>query len=253
MGSNMNYFQSITDSLDSLNKNRINLGDKSEYDIANYSTLNQFTELTRRILLRQLKAYKFMGLTKEQFEDIIRTQKGEKRKIRHIINAHETIFSISKKYGIEAEDVLQLNNLKVTDLNPGTELLIDVKAENIYQRIDIPVFAEHSGEELLGRDLNNSFSAGASGDFAVLSPRETIKQGVSHITLTKRGDYPLMNSFGISFGEDRSFPEDLADNLIQTEVSNALKSDPRISEIKSIQVIREGIGIIIEAEVETIV
>ncbi|MCA0388465.1 MAG: LysM peptidoglycan-binding domain-containing protein [Bacteroidetes bacterium] len=249
----MNYFVSISESLDSLNKSKINLSDKSEYDIADYSSLNLVTELTRRILLRQLKAYKFLGLTKEQFEEIIRTQKGEKRKIRHIINAHETIFSISKKYGIEAEELLQINNLKVTDLNPGIELLIEVKAENIYQRFDIPVFTEHTGEELLGRDLNNSFSPGASGDFEVLSPRETIKQGVANITLTKRGDYPLLNSFGISFGEDGNFPEDLADNLILTEVSNALNSDPRISAIKSIKVDRKGNEVLIDAEVETIV
>ena len=43
---------------------------------------------------------------------------------RHIVQTRETLYSISKKYGVDVEKILEWNNLQGVELKVGQELVI---------------------------------------------------------------------------------------------------------------------------------
>jgi LysM repeat protein len=249
----MRYFDKIQQAVDSINKINHDTLNRTEYDNIDYATSSKIRETALRILYRQRSMYKFLGLTKQQFDEILLNGKGNKRKVRHTITTIDTIFSIAKKYGVSAEDILTSNNLKASDIIVGKEIDIAINANITIQRNqEIAVFAEHRGEELLGRDIISNCAPDITGDIAVLQPQETLKQGIRNRLNTKQGEYPLNSSFGINYFKESQLPEDLTDNMIINQAKQTLESDPRISRIVNISLARNGNAIIIEADVETI-
>jgi LysM repeat protein len=51
--------------------------------------------------------------------------------IRHTVLAHETMYSISKRFMVKIEKIMELNNLRSTSLSEGQVLIIPVKQERI--------------------------------------------------------------------------------------------------------------------------
>ena len=43
---------------------------------------------------------------------------------RHVVQTKETLYSISKKYGVDVDKILEWNNLQGSELKVGQELVI---------------------------------------------------------------------------------------------------------------------------------
>lgn len=234
----------------------------SEYDIIDHSTMILENEKLERILRRQRKIYKFLGLSKDDFEQAIARGTAKKRKIRHIVTAFDTLFSIAETYKIDPGELLQTNNINSTELVAGTEITIEVDEQeqqpNLAGQVDLPVIGEHKGSELLGRDLKLTLLPDSKGDLSVLAPGDTVKQGVWIRLNTMKGDYPMKPGFGLNNYLNLDIPAELKLSMIDKEAELNLVVDKRISSIDSLQV-TESIeaktagNIELNAEVTTIV
>ncbi len=233
----------------------------SEYDMIDHSTMILENERLERILRRQRKVYKFLGLSQEEFEQALTRGTVKKRKIRHIVTAYDTLFSISNQYKIDPGELLHTNNINSMELVAGTEILIEVEEQeeqpNLTTQRELPVIGEHKGSELLGRDLKLTLLPDSNGDLSVLPPVETVKQGVWIRLNTLRGEYPLNPGFGMNNFLDIDLPSELRLSMIDKEAEINLTADLRIETIDQIQVTEstEAVtagNIQINAEVKTI-
>lgn len=212
----------------------------SEYDIVDHSTMILESERLERILRRQRKVYKFLGLSKEEFEQAVERGTAKKRKIRHIVTSYDTLFSVAETYKIDPGELLQTNNINSTEFVAGTEIIIEVEQQeqqpNLAGLADLPVIGEHKGIELLGRDLNLTVLPDSRGDLSVMTPGETIKQGVWIRLNTLKGDYPMNPGFGLNNYLNLELPADLKLAMIDKEAEINLVVDKRIKSIDSLQV-----------------
>ncbi len=231
----------------------------SEYDAIDHSFMILESERLLRLLTRQSKVHKFLGISKENFEKAIESGTSKKRKIRHIVTGYDTLFSISNQYKIEPEELLQLNNLKAGELTPGREITIEVEDDlnPVTGIIDLPVIGEHRDKERLGRDLEVTLLPSSNGDLNVLAPEATVKQGIRLRLNSRKGDYPMNPGFGIDDYMNNDFPKDLKLLVIDKEAEVSIDRDRRISQIDYIGVTQStdpktAGNIEINAEVTTI-
>lgn len=231
----------------------------TEYDIIDHSFMIRESERLIRLLTRQSKVHKFLGISQENFEKAIESGIAKKRKIRHIVTGYDTLFSISNQYKIEPEELLQLNNIKAGELTPGREITIEIDDENnpVTGVEDLPVIGEHDGKERLGRDLEVSLLPSSNGDLNVLDPEATVKQGVKLRINCRKGDYPMNPGFGINDYMNTELPSELKLAVIDKEAEVNLDRDRRINQIDYIQVTestdpKTAGNIEINAEVTTI-
>ena len=66
--------------------------------------------------------------------------------IKHTVLAHETMYSISKRFMVKIEKIMEMNNLKSTTLKEGQVLLIPVKQERIEKVTIKPVGPDYNPE-----------------------------------------------------------------------------------------------------------
>lgn len=66
--------------------------------------------------------------------------------IKHTVLAHETMYSISKRFMVKIEKIMEMNNLKSTTLKEGQVLLIPVKQERIEKVTIKPVGPDYDPE-----------------------------------------------------------------------------------------------------------
>lgn len=257
----MSIFSAIDTALDNLKlAYREDSRAVTEHDTVDHSRMILENERMERLLKRQRKVYKFLGVTKEEFEMAIERGTGKKRKIRHIVTSYDTLFSIANNYKVDADVILQTNNITSGQITAGTTIIIEADSEEITGNAvtrDLPIIAEHKGKELLGRDLADTILNESSGDLSVLNPDETLYQGMKIRLNARKGDYPFKPDFGIDTYFNVDLPNELRMSMIDAEAQASLESDPRVKEILAINLIEsmepETAGNIeITAEVTTI-
>ncbi|MGE5683443.1 MAG: LysM peptidoglycan-binding domain-containing protein [Bacillota bacterium] len=235
----MEYFENIENAISLINKEisvaQINLTDEfDEFDFSGYiHNLNQIL----RQLLRFKAANRFMKIDLEDFTNGSSFTVGQKVITTHVVKDFETPLSIAKKYSLDLSEILILNDITVEDIKAGKELKVyspNTRLYEIYQ--DIPTFGSQKGLQVLGRDFPNDLQAGKDGDLLSLGPIETLQQGVENRIMTRKGNYPLDDTFGLDNINKLGFPQDIADALLTVYLTEQLERDPRIRQIDDLSI-----------------
>lgn len=223
-----------------------------EYTSINYSKI--LTELNnfRRKIVLLLNVHKFMRLSRESFE--LKTMGNKKNiEVTHIVKDYETPLIIANKYNMSLDELLKKNNLKSYEITPGKEISVEINYTNNITKTyeDIPTFGSHEGDLLFGSDLPNKLEVDSRGDLRLLTPVETLSQGILNRALTKAGSYPLEADFGISIPENR-LPSELVNVMHMLKVHLQLLLDKRIKDVKNLSSIKQGNKLSIKLQLKTV-
>lgn len=234
------YYIELAKALDEVNQQiaEIKIKNPNEYDEGvNYpKLLNELYQIQRKINRMQV-VHKYLRMSQETF--IAGDITSDAKEIYHTVSSFETLHSIAKKYNISIELILKNNNISSQNLTAGSALKIVQAEANLLEagKIDIPVYTE-SGDliEVLGRDLKNSLEIGDFGDILALTPRNTISQGLINRLTTLAGDYPNEDDFGLDYFSDLKTNPELINNLWKVKIMSQLETDPRIKNVKSLEI-----------------
>jgi len=211
-----------------------------EFDTIDHTGILYSLYRVKNTIMRMQNAHKFYRLSKEAF--MLKAEKKESKKVEilHEVKGYETITLIAQKYGIEISQILEKNNIISNDLIPGMILKLELpdskKLLAVYE--NIPTYGSQEGILVLGNDVMNNLFADANGDLQVLGCEDTLKQGLTNRMMTRKGDYPLSDDFGIELGSSGEIPNDLYESFYLIKITNQLKQDARVSEIIDLSVTR---------------
>jgi len=205
--------------------------------------------------------HRFERVTKDQMLALFRAQ-GEGKStgkvilsIPHTLTAFDTLRSLELKYGVEYPEILQYNNLTSEEfetLQPGTMISIPVPVSILQKTLDIPVFGDQTGENILGRDLPNAVVEGTDGDLKVLEPRDSFVQAINNLSLSQFGDLPFYETYGLNLQAGGDLPRDAEDALAQINIINGFSNDPRIKTFELLDIVREQTALRISAQITPI-
>jgi hypothetical protein len=224
-----------------------------EFSGKNYSEMLYGMNRYKGELLRKLAAHRYAKMSKEDF--IFRNDNSAAKTLQktHVVKSHETGLTIAKLYGTTLEAILKKNNITTDEITAGKTLRIEVTpASEVVQVYDnIPTYGSQAGMLVFGKDLPDKIEA-VSGEFKVLEPLETLRQGLTNRMMTARGEYPLEDDFGVTEMAGKNFPEELSDSMFLVEVQSQLEQDGRISSIDAITIRTEGTAKIVEAKLTAV-
>ena len=199
--------------------------------------------------VRQLQSlHKFAKLDKEQrvllfagndVERIVGTK-------NYTIRTADTPESIETNNNVSWQKIMQFNNISPLDLIPGQEIVIpynrnDVTADNIF--LNNPVFDSHVGSKALGADIENEPTLDiATNDVNILSHADTFSQGITTLLSTAPGEIPDHNTYGLDLEIGKDFPDGAKERFIEMRIKQGCATDPRIEEVRSIQIERVQSG-----------
>lgn len=210
-----------------------------EYDTTNYSKTLCDLNNTRRAILKMLAVHKFMRMSKEIF--IKQTLgSGQMQESIHIVKQYETPVGIALKYNMSLEDLLRKNNVTTTEIEAGMTLRVNVNQEaftKIYE--EIPTFGSQEGLLVLGKDVSNNLQCDDIGDLNILTPGETVAQGILNRLTCKAGSYIFEENFGVRNDNSGDLPTELSEEMFLQEVKSQLKFDNRIVEIENLLSVKE--------------
>lgn len=126
----------------------------------------------------------------------------------HVLRAGETVYSLAKRYGVDADIILHANHVKrARDLKAGTRLRIPAPASAMVARAEVPDTSEAPPQEIASRALTASPPPPAPADAAVVPPEpepeslgdvvaalqqaETIGAETTEAAADPEGDAPL--------------------------------------------------------------
>jgi LysM repeat protein len=187
----------------------------------------------------------------------------------HIVSSGESLESIAIRYFGSLDGVSQLvtlnPNLKALPLRPGMQIKVPKSAEAMWQsRRDFPVTEQGYnapsddeggragdawfGEDLLGPNLKLEGEEDGICDLATIKGTDLVMQDCLIRLMTHKGANVLYPQIGLSVS-----PGDLNDttavSMAVAEVWQNLVCDDRIAGVRSLDVVDDGNGIIIEATV----
>lgn len=210
-------------------KSRLTEEMTDEYSSINYPELMTALNRIETALHRSGAIEKFLKTTPDAIEQ------QRTMSIRHKVTQYETPLMIAERYNVELSDILKLNNMTTDELTGGTEIIIEVPAQestNVAQ--NIPVYGDVSGNKILGQDFSNPITKDSRGDIAPFNPIDTIRKTLLYRVTTPTGAYPLHKDFGLNGIIGEEVEQDLANAMLQVKITEALEKDPRISEISNI-------------------
>lgn len=245
----MEYFDNIETGISLLNNQIALASTGDEYDSFDYSGyIFNLNEILRQLIWYK-SAYKYMRMDKEEFL----SYQDKQVIITHTVKDFETPLSISKKYNKDLSEILILNNATIEDIVAGKELKILLTNKSLYEIYqNIPTFGSQKDLLVLGNDLPNVLTEDEDGDFLVLDPVTTLEQGVNNRLKTKKGSYPLDDTFGTDVTNRLGFPDDIANALITVNISEQLEGESRLSSIESVKVGNDREKRTIEIQARTI-
>lgn len=120
--------------------------------------------------------------------------------VQHVVMAHETMYSISKRFMVSIDKIMQINNLQSTNVKEGQILMIPVKSERV-DKVPIGQVEEPkaNGNEALKFDvkseyaiclllpLNLDYSAGYSEDLSDLAAQFYMGATMAVDSLQRKG------------------------------------------------------------------
>lgn len=211
---------------------------RDEYDKDNSSaTISALEKLVNQAIL--LRAYdKFMKMEKADITALSSMSNTGKILTGHTLKSYETATSISKKYGMSIDEVLNLNNMTSDEFTAGKEIKVYTTIDKITVNQNVETYGSQKGKNILGTDLPCELTISGedeNADLTVLGNDDTFVQGMSVLTRAIMGDYPLEN-FGITNYVGSDMPSGLVANMIRIELSQLLATDERIGSIDSIDI-----------------
>jgi hypothetical protein len=222
-----------------------------EYDLNNTSEAVHNLELTLRQARMLLVYERFAKLSREDFITLTSAQAGGLVLRDYTISSFDTPSKIAAKFGMNLDDLTQLNNLKSSQFTQGRTIHVYVPAGTVtVTKSDIPVYGSHKGRDILGTDIPAA-PFFVKNDLAVLSPEDTFIQGVNILTSLIKGDYPMVD-IGITNYAGSDLPDDLVDNLLTTELLAQLDLDGRIASADAIVINRQEGAITAQVKVTSI-
>lgn len=229
----MDFYSQLESALTNLDYYASLIKPTDEYDDVDYSKINREIEEARRAIRRLQSAHKFYQLSKESFLSIL----SQSRLTQHVAASYETILSIAKKYSVDVQTILDINNMTSNQLAGGNIISLPImNADSVKTLQNIPVFGDVTGNLAYGNDVAIDFTEDAKGDLAILSPEETLQQGLGNRVNTKIGGMPLDPSFGHNSFSNSGLPADLTANLVLVDMANNVLQDTRISGINELKV-----------------
>lgn len=226
-----------------------------EYEGANYSAMLNDLNTTRRSVLKMLAIHKYMRISKEVFLAKDGTSPQTIDTV-HTVKQFETPIGIALKYNMSLEALLKKNNITTADIVTGVELKVEIDESSgagvlakIYE--DIPTFGSQEGLLVLGKDVSNEMKY-SSGDLSVLTPEQTVGQGVLNRVMTNSGDYPYESDFGVTSLAGSELPNELIEGMALLEIESQIKLDKRISNIEQLTVTRNQNAIAISGILQAI-
>lgn len=251
------YYNNLNTALDSVNE-AIAMAQgqmTDEYDpYTDYSDILMRLTSFKRTIIRMLNANKFLRLSLDGFAQQAQAQTGRRVEVIHTIKDYETPFSIANLYGVALDDILNKNNITTADMVAGYQLLVEIAPSEGLNQIynNIPTYGDQSGNLVFGADLSDTLSVDTNGDLAVLSPEDTLQQGILNRTQTKQGDYPLMPDFGVPELLGSEIPDDLISSFYMKDLENILAQDNRIASVNALSLVRTGNGVDIIGQITAI-
>ncbi len=236
-----NYYTQLEDSLRTIQQRiqEVNVTDEYDTEVDYAKLMNNLYQIERKII-RMLNVHRFLRISKEAF--LIGEKPLEYLEVYHTVAGYENIFSIAQKYSLSVESILQLNNISINNITAGTTLKIlqPNPAYPLTIREDYSVYGELDGDKILGQDLPNGLLDDGAGDLWVISPEDTIEQGIINTLTTQSGDYPGEPDFGLDFINKDSLSDDVYLNMLKVKIANSLLLDARVKDITDVTLVRTG-------------
>jgi LysM repeat protein len=122
--SNMGSFEGIKEAVTDLDKNRQATQPlMTRLDRLETSFANRISEMEKQIKKLQAKAAK--PAVKQRQTPIAKTKPSKRTTKTHVVNKGETLYSISKQYGVTVTQLMKFNQLsKGAVINPGQKLKV---------------------------------------------------------------------------------------------------------------------------------
>lgn len=206
-----------------------------EYDTINYTQILNDLNNTRRGILKMLAVHKFMRMSKETFSTQEVGGGIRKRESIHIVKQFETPVGIALKYSMSLEDLLRKNNITTSEIEAGMTLKVDTNRETfikVYE--DIPTYGSQEGLLVLGKDTTNDLQYDDGGDLKILTPSETVAQGIMNRISSDAQSYIYEENFGVRNLAGNELPGDLGKEMYLLEITEQIKFDNRIIEIENL-------------------
>jgi LysM repeat protein len=187
----------------------------------------------QRKIERMLAVSQYLRVSKESF--LQGTQPFQSVEISYTVTSFDNIFNIAKKYSTTVDAILEINNVTIAEIKTGDVLRILVPSQIQSSAItnNYPVYGSLDGDAILGVDLPNKLIDNGNGDLALLSPEDTIRQGVLNTVTTRAGDYPG-ESFGLDYMNREGVSNNVYQSLLMLKLNNLLEADARINSVGNI-------------------
>lgn len=157
----------------------------------------------------------------------------------HNIREFDTLRLLEVQYGVPWQNILSYNNITASEFETQTSVQIPVPIDlAIRASNDITVFGDQTGELILGKDFPNEIAENADGDFKVLTPSETIKQGVQNLSVSQQGDLPFYENYGLNLELSQDVPFESVESFIQLRILEGFSIDPRIQAVEVLETVR---------------
>jgi LysM repeat protein len=217
-----------------------------DFNPTNYDDLIYQLEGTLFSLKQKKVQYRFDRMSREEFAKVLQNvSEGKPPKlitltIDYKVTAFDTLQSISLKYGVTVQSILDYNKTNDVDFETAKELnstikipqQVDLKEKSIYD--GLLVFGSQSGRNAWGTDWANGIVF-ENGDIKVLDNEQTLKQGL----LNRYGDYgdiPGYEDQTIELPIGSDYPPDLVSNMLAVGVDVQFRRDPRVKDVLDVVV-----------------
>ena len=210
--------------------------------------------------LYNIKAvHKFQRVSQEQMQSLFAAYINNESPgkiivgFTHTLRSFDTLRSLEVQYGVPWQNILAYNNITASQFATQETINIPVPIDlSLRASNNIAVFGDQTNEAILGADFPNDIQEDSTGDFKVLTPSETIKQGVQNLSTAQQGDLPFYESWGLNLILAEEVPSDTVESFLQLRILEGFSIDPRIDTVEVLETVKQGNTITISVQIKPI-
>ena len=172
------------------------------------------------------------------------------RELNHVVGVREDASDIAATYGITTQALAHANpGLILSGIIAGDTVVIPLQLP-ISQVVSHQVYGDQSGINVLGTDLPDTMQwDDERNDFLILTPQQTIVQGVGNIFNTRPGENPIDRTYGLDLGFGETWSAVGSEALLRQRLKSAVEADDRVLSVMGIKIGRIEQGYNLTADV----
>lgn len=170
--------------------------------------------------------------------------------VEHTIAEYETLRSIERLYGVSWREILEYNDITAAEFEGVDTIIIPIPINNLRRATNnIMVFGDQTGLNILGKDLLEELADNEDADLKVLDPANSFKQNINHLSNSSKGTIPYYEDYGMDIDVGEDWGAEAYESIIQIRVMESLRKDPRVKEVRTPSLSRDGNKVNVTVEI----